>query len=170
MKSFLIVVLMFINVIPVLGQNPKGFDSTCDKYISKTVPLVYAPQLYGLLKKGSIVVLDAREKPEYEVSHIYKAKFIGYDNFNIESISDISKSDTVYIYCSIGYRSEKIGEKLQKAGYKNVFNLYGGIFNWVNSGYKVFDHNSKHTPNVHGFDKEWSRLLNNKRCSVNLDQ
>jgi len=32
------------------------------------------------------------------------------------------------VYCSLGIRSEVIAKKLKKAGYTNVFNLYGGIF------------------------------------------
>jgi rhodanese-related sulfurtransferase len=37
----------------------------------------------------------------------------------------------------VGYRSEKVTEKLQKAGFTQVSNLYGGIFEWVNQGYPI---------------------------------
>ena len=50
-----------------------------------------------------------------------------------------SKSDTIVLYCSIGYRSEKIGEKLVEMGYGHVFNLYGGIFEWVNRDLPVYN-------------------------------
>ena len=47
------------------------------------------------------------------------------------------------MYCSIGKRSEKVTQKLKKAGYNNVSNLYGGIFEWVNQGNEVVDTNNK---------------------------
>ena len=53
-------------------------------------------------------------------------------------------------------------------GFNNVFNLYGGIFNCVNSGYEVVDKNNKQTKKVHGYNKEWSKSLNEERCVINL--
>lgn len=169
MKQFLFVILL-LNVFIVNAQNPEGFDSNCKKYITGSIPLVYPSQLYSVIKSPNTVVLDARGKSEFEVSHIYKAQYVGYEKFNINNIGEVSKSDSIYIYCSIGYRSEKIGEQLKKQGYKNVFNLYGGIFNWVNSGYKVIDKENNQTKNVHGYDKEWSKMLNSKKSSVVLNK
>jgi hypothetical protein len=53
-------------------------------------------------------------------------------------------------------------------GFNNVFNLYGGIFICVNSGYEVVDKINKQTKKVHGYNKEWSKLLNEERCVINL--
>ena len=40
----------------------------------------------------------------------------------------------IIVYCSIGVRSEDIGEKLKELGYTKILNLYGGIFDWKNKG------------------------------------
>lgn len=170
MRTFVLNFFIVLFVVPIFGQNPVGFDSNCKKYIAGTVPLVYPAQLYSVIKNPNTILLDARGKNEYETSHIYKAKFVGYDTFKESSLSSLSKTDSIYIYCSIGYRSEKIGEKLLALGFKNVFNLYGGVFNWVNSGYKVTGNNGKQTTEVHGYDKEWSKMLNPKRCSIKLNE
>ena len=37
--------------------------------------------------------------------------------------------------------------------------MYGGIFEWKNKGFKVFDSEEKETENVHAFSKEWSKWL-----------
>ena len=169
MKITLLTATLVFGLMRVVAQNPEGFDTKCNHYIAGTVPLSYPAQLYSILKSPNTVVLDAREKNEFDVSHIKKAIYIGFDQFNKEGLNSISKSDSIYIYCSVGYRSEKIGEKLIELGYKNVFNLYGGIFNWVNSGYNVVDNSNTIVKEVHGYDKEWSRLLNNKRCSIILN-
>ena len=71
----------------------------------------------------------------------------------------IDKNATIIVYCSVGIRSEDIAEKLQKAGYKNVFNLFGGIFEWKNKQNTVVDSTNNPTEKVHTFSKEWSKWL-----------
>ena len=63
------------------------------------------------------------------------------------------------MYCSVGYRSEKISEKLIAAGFTDVSNLYGGIFEWVNIGRPVYKASNQKTNRVHTYNKEWSKWL-----------
>ena len=63
------------------------------------------------------------------------------------------------VYCSIGVRSENIGEKLQQLGYTNVYNLYGGIFEYKNEGGTVYNLQNKPTDSVHTYNKKWSKYL-----------
>ena len=63
------------------------------------------------------------------------------------------------MYCSLGVRSEDIGEQLKKAGYTNVFNLYGGIFEWKNKGFSVYNNDETLTENVHVCNAYWSQWL-----------
>jgi rhodanese-related sulfurtransferase len=74
--------------------------------------------------------------------------------------SDLSadKNRLIVVYCSIGVRSEIIGKKLMKHGFTNVYNLYGGLFEWVNKGGSVF-HKGIQTQKVHAYSKKWSRYL-----------
>lgn len=141
----------------------------CQGYVKGTVPLANASQLkFEMDRNSKLVILDAREQNEYEVSHIKGARFVGYDHFKMKTVKDIPKNAKIYVYCSIGYRSEKIGEKLIKAGYSSVYNLYGGIINWANNGYEVVNNEGKATSKVHGFDQEWSKWLNEKKIKVIL--
>ena len=87
------------------------------------------------------------------------AKFIDYDRFEIEQVSDIDKEKEIIVYCSVGYRSEKIGEKLQEAGFQNVKNIYGGIFEWKNLNFEVVNQNGEPTDSVHTYNKRWSKWL-----------
>lgn len=105
-------------------------------------------------------LLDARPQQEYDVSHLPGAIVVGYDDFAIDNVlSKVPVMDTVVVYCSVGYRSGKIGEKLQRAGYKNVYNLSGGIFGWANDGHSLVNLENKETKKVHGFNKKWSKWL-----------
>lgn len=104
------------------------------------------------------VLLDAREPDEFRVSHIKNARHVGYDDFAISSLNDLPKDTAIIVYCSVGYRSQKITKKLIDAGFSNVHNLYGGIFEWVNSGHSVVDQKGK-TSRVHTYNRNWSKWL-----------
>jgi rhodanese-related sulfurtransferase len=109
------------------------------------------------------VVLDTREEKEYQVSHIKGALYAGYKNFNLQKVSKKIKSkDTqVIVYCSLGVRSEDIAQELEKAGYTNIKNLYGGIFNWKNNNLPLVNANQKPTDSVHVYSKQWGKWLTN---------
>ncbi|MCH9660233.1 MAG: rhodanese-like domain-containing protein, partial [Bacteroidetes bacterium] len=94
-------------------------------------------------------------------SKIPSAIYIGYSQFSSEEIiASIPDKDTpIVVYCSLGIRSEEIGEKLQKAGFTNVKNLYGGIFEWKNKEYPLSNLQDKETDSVHTCTKNWSKWL-----------
>ena len=135
--------------------NPE-FDKKISHTISFTVPTI-SPN--DLKQMKAPIILDAREREEYEVSHIKGARYIGYKKFDESQINDIPKDANIVLYCSIGYRSEKLGERLQKAGFKNVHNLYGSIFEWVNQGNPVVDKDGKPTKKLHTYNRNWSQWV-----------
>lgn len=98
------------------------------------------------------------EHDEHAVSRFDNARWVGYDEFKLDRVKDLPKDAPIVVYCSVGYRSEKITEDLQAAGFTNVRNLYGGIFEWVNSGHPVVD-DSGPTEHVHAYDRSWGRWL-----------
>jgi len=106
------------------------------------------------------IILDARAYDEYRVSHITNAIWVGYDDFDISRTGNIPKEAKVVVYCSVGYRSEKITQRLNAAGYSDVSNLYGGIFEWVNQGNTVVDMQGSPTEKVHPYSKSWGIWLN----------
>jgi rhodanese-related sulfurtransferase len=107
---------------------------------------------------AGLVLLDAREPKEFAVSHLKGALAVGYDHFDLDKLAAVDKKSRIVVYCSVGYRSEKIAEKLIAAGFKNVSNLYGGIFEWVNQGFPVYN-TSGQTHKVHAYDRTWGIWL-----------
>jgi rhodanese-related sulfurtransferase len=138
-------------------QNPK-FDKQVATWLRFTVPTI-SPD--SLKKLSDIVILDAREREEYAISHLPNALFIGYNHMEKAVLTPIPKNKPIVVYCSIGYRSEKIGEKLQKMGFTKVYNLYGSIFEWVNQGNFVVNTEGGQTTKVHTFNKSWSKWVDN---------
>jgi len=156
MRFISIFVLLLILSPDAFSQ--KKLDKTLKKFNKESVPYVYVQELAG---QENTVLLDARESEEFEVSHLKSAIWVGHKTFEIDSLLTIvpEKDSEIVVYCSIGVRSENIGEKLMKAGYTNVKNLYGGIFEWKNKGFPVFDAEKKETEKVHAFSKHWGKLL-----------
>ncbi len=136
-------------------QNP-DFDKKVASWLSFSVPTVGPDEVK---KMPDVLLLDAREREEYNVSHIPTAVFIGYNNFEKATLNDVPKDKPIVVYCSIGYRSEKIGEKLQKMGFTKVYNLYGSIFEWVNQGNPIEDSQGNPTSKVHTFNRNWSKWV-----------
>ena len=128
-----------------------------DNTLDKTVPFIKAKELRE--NNQNYTILDIRELKEYNVSHIKNAISISFNDFNIKMIKHkIDENTPIVVYCSIGYRSEKVGEKLLNEGF-TVYNLYGGIFNWKNSNNPLVDNNEIATQKVHCFNQEWSKWL-----------
>jgi len=143
-----------------MAQNYSSFDELKDDINSKTIPLISVEKLKKVENtKKPLLILDAREQNEFNVSHIKNAQHVGYDDFKINGLKAIDKQTTVIVYCSVGYRSEKIGEKLKKAGFKKIMNLEGGIFDWVNKGYPVYDNKGNETQKNHGYNESWGKWL-----------
>ena len=114
------------------------------------------------MSKEKTIILDAREESEFKVSHLKNAIFVGYNQFDLnQTIAKLPKDKTekIVVYCSLGIRSETIAHKLIQAGYTNVFNLYGGIFEWKNKDFQVVDTTGNETEKVHAFNKSWSKWL-----------
>ncbi len=137
-------------------KNPV-FGTFLNTILSDSVSHISVDSL-SAINGENYLLLDAREKQEYLVSHIPGARHVGYDAFSIESLADVDKGHTIVVYCSVGYRSEKVGEKLQEAGYMNVRNLYGGIFEWVNQKGEVVNESGK-TNLVHPYSRLWGVWL-----------
>jgi predicted sulfurtransferase len=72
-----------------------------------------------------------------------------------------NKNSKIVVYCSLGIRSEDIGEKLKKAGYKNVYNLYGGIFEFKNQNLSIYNSKGNTTDSIHAYSKTWGKWLKN---------
>lgn len=149
----------FIFLISTLGYSQKNLDQLLKRYNSGNIPYIHVDELKSY--PDNIILLDAREQREYATSHLKDAIAVGYDFFNIDSTSQKipNKNSKIVVYCSLGIRSEDIAEKLKKSGYKNVFNLYGGIFEWKNNQQKVYNLKEQETDSVHAFSKDWSKWL-----------
>ena len=158
MKQFTYI-LVFLSTFAVDAQET--LDELLNLYNTRSIPYISVEETRMLQLKGEVVILDTREKDEYDVSHITGAQLVGFDTFSAKEISEkIKHKDTpLLVYCSLGIRSEEIGEQLKKAGFTNVRNVYGGIFEWKNKQFPVVNKSERETDTVHTFSKAWGKWL-----------
>ena len=130
-----------------------------DKMIHRTVkPKVDYIHPDTLITVTDYLFLDAREPKEFEVSHLEGAKSIGYDKLDFSALEGTSQDQPIVVYCSIGYRSNEVAAKLVEKGYSNVYNMYGGIFYWINHDKPLVDRQGI-TEKVHGYNRLWSKWV-----------
>lgn len=153
--SLALAAILSLSTFAQTVQN-KSYNKILKYLLSHTVKEV---SVSDIADDSQYIFVDAREKKEYDISHIKSAVWCGYDDFDVSRLKEISKDKTIIMYCSVGYRSEKIAEKLIEAGFMDVSNLYGGIFEWKNEGKIVYDNNGKPTEKIHAYNYIWGKWV-----------
>ena len=103
----LLVVLLFLwgrYVQAPTHLNDKVYDLLLATLLPHSVPEVSIDKL----SSGHFHILDARSYRKFDVSHIQGATWVGYDDFDEARLAGIEKQDCFAVYCSVGYRSERI--------------------------------------------------------------
>ncbi|MBV1923978.1 MAG: rhodanese-like domain-containing protein [Flavobacteriaceae bacterium] len=157
MKSYIIILLI------VFGSNSMNAQLSLDELLAanntNSVSYISVEELHEIQSKEGVLILDSREDSEFNISHIPSSKNVGFNKFSKKEFANqySDKNTPIIVYCSLGIRSERIGEKLQKMGFTNVKNLYGGIFEWKNKGFTIIDSTQTETENIHVYSKLWSQ-------------
>jgi rhodanese-related sulfurtransferase len=156
--------VFFISLTTAISLQACGqdsYDSLLNTLYEHNVPVLKADSLKEARQQHNLLLLDTRTTEEYRVSRIEGARHISYDEFSVDQLQDVPKDQPIVLYCTVGYRSERVGEKLQEAGYHDVSNLYGGILSWKNAGYEVVNPRGQPTDSVHTYSRLWSVWLRN---------
>lgn len=157
--KFVLLIAIFFSASGLKSQTiDPDFKVMLDSIYDRNVPQVSVEDFIQM-NKTDVFVLDIREEEEYKVSHLKNARHAGYFWFDMRNMYDIPVDAQIVLYCSIGTRSEKIAQKLIHTGYKKVYILYGGIFEWVNSGQPVYKQNGVQTSEIHTYTKKWARWV-----------
>ena len=77
----------------------------------------------------AFVLLDVRQPEEYEAEHLPGAKLIPLADLGAR-LSELDPEMPAIVYCAIGGRSRVASQVLAGKGFKEVFNLSGGIKAW----------------------------------------
>ena len=106
-----------INVLP---------EEKIDNYVE-------AKNWNNLIKEKNINVIDARKPFEYEVGTFKGAQnpnIINFRDFN-KYLKKFNKNSKIAMFCTGGIRCEKASVYLKRKGYKKIYQLKGGIINYL---------------------------------------
>ncbi len=130
-KSFLKLKVKVRNKIVADGLNDSTFDVT-DKGVHLS-----AKEFNAMLADPSTVCVDMRNHYESEIGHFDGAVTPDVDTFRDsldiieEDLKDNKEDKNLLMYCTGGIRCEKASAYYKHKGFKNVFQLEGGIIEYT---------------------------------------
>lgn len=78
----------------------------------------------------SVVLLDVRERNEWDDGHIEGAIHFPLSSIQHGQMPDISQDRNIVIYCKGGFRSMQAAMIMQQRGYSYLTNMAGGFDSW----------------------------------------
>lgn len=122
MKLGKIITILFISIY---------FAACSQNETVKQVPPKDFSMLLDNIKDAQLI--DVRTPEEYKEKHLKNAVNMNINDAAFESqIEKLDKSKPVFVYCLSGGRSTKAANLLAQKGFKDVFNMQGGIMAWSN--------------------------------------
>ncbi|WP_300569652.1 thioredoxin domain-containing protein [Flavobacterium sp.] len=114
--------------------------TSCNGQSSKAIQTIDAKSFADKLKLTETVdlkvqLLDVRTPGEYNTEHINNATNVNWngDDF-VSQVEKLDKTKPIFVYCKVGGRSGQAASKLEELGFKEIYNLDGGIMKWNASG------------------------------------
>lgn len=143
-------------------RTESGFRWFLDRvyaYEFADVTTIEPSELALMMAEGRApVLLDTRAAAEFEVSHLAGARHAPAGPLLPDSLAGVDRDAPVVLYCSIGYRSAKFARRLRTLGFRNVYNLYGGLFLWYNQGRDVV-RDGRVVQAIHPYDALWGMFV-----------
>lgn len=129
-KSFFALDIKVRNKIVADGLNDSTFDVT-----NKGIHLK-AAEFNALASQPDTVIVDMRNHYEHEVGHFENAILPDVDTFRqslpiVEEILEPNRDKQILLYCTGGIRCEKASAYFKHKGFKNVYQLEGGIIEYA---------------------------------------
>ncbi len=87
------------------------------------------------LGEQDVQLVDVRTPQEFSEGHLKNAaNFDIYEPDFTSHFAELDKEKPVLVYCRSGKRSADAAALLEEAGFKEIYNLDGGILRWENAG------------------------------------
>jgi rhodanese-related sulfurtransferase len=122
--------LLFSCLLLLLCLLPVAADAA----VAKNVSPGEAASL--LEQRDDVFLLDVRTLGEFQQVRLKNARLIPIDQL-VKRLAEVPKNRPVLVYCAVGSRSAQVVNYLARRGYPEIYNLYGGIYSWVQRGLPV---------------------------------
>jgi hydroxyacylglutathione hydrolase len=111
-----------------------------------SVPQITVQDLERKLAPNGLQILDVRDSEEWDEGHIEAAHFLPYtrmvNQINSQAMLDslaLDKEQPIAVTCATGKRSSTAISVMKRAGYKNLYNVTGGMEAWEAAGLRMID-------------------------------
>lgn len=139
--SFLFVAIILVAGLGFTFLRTQGSQSNQYKVLGEATETFKAIELHDFkqaLSDDSIELLDIRTHSEVAQGKLPGAKVLDYyDPTFIESLAQLDRSKTYFLYCNSGNRTKSAVEHMKRMGFTSVFDLKGGIQAWIANGLEV---------------------------------
>jgi hydroxyacylglutathione hydrolase len=93
-------------------------------------------QLKSKLENREVTLLDVREPSEWKEGYVEGARRI-YFGYLQDEADSLPKNKPIAVTCSVGNRSSIGASILKRKGFKEVYNVLGGMTAWEALGYPL---------------------------------
>ena len=92
-------------------------------------------ELIDFIELNDAILVDVRTEDEYNSGYIENSLNIDYfsNDFSVNA-DKLDKNTPIILYCESGNRSSMSANKISKLGFKEIYNLEGGILEWIEEG------------------------------------
>ena len=111
---------------------------SCNLINNDSINEIDSDELTEFLQINDAILVDVRRDDEFINGHIENSINIDYmsEEF-VENTKRLDKNMPIILYCRSGRRSYLSAIKLSENGFKEVYNLEGGILSWIEIGNEV---------------------------------
>ncbi len=126
---------------PICGAHPTitkliDYEQFCgirgEEYVPQAagIPEITARDVKKMMdERKPFVLVDVREPHEYQICRIPGSKLMPLSEFT-KRMNELNSADEIVVHCKMGGRSAQAVGLLQKAGFRKIHNLKGGILAW----------------------------------------
>ena len=111
---------------------------SCGLNGNSSINQMNSDELLDFIEINNAILVDVRTQDEYNSGYIENSLNIDYlSNDFSGNIEKLDKNIPIILYCRSGRRSSMSANKLSKLGFKEIYNLDGGILKWIETGNNV---------------------------------
>jgi rhodanese-related sulfurtransferase len=138
LKFPVLAIILALSVVTIAGCSKEPTVTTANQIIKKISVAEANTLIQTYAGKADFVLLDVRTPAEFAAGHLEGAIMIDFNagNFRAEAEKlDINKR--YLVYCRTDNRSGQAVTIMKDLGFKEIYDMDGGITEWQAAGYPV---------------------------------
>ncbi|MFX1327691.1 MAG: rhodanese-like domain-containing protein [Promethearchaeota archaeon] len=137
-KKIIYKIFIFIAIILLISN----FREQAITVKAQTYTTISVQEAYNMITNNTLypdlIVLDVRDQSEFDVNHICNSTLIPLAELESRlNELELYNETGIIVYCRTGGRSASASQILVNNGFTKIYNMDGGITEWISAGYEV---------------------------------